>query len=221
MKSFRIFIFSSVVIFFSLTGGLSQNKALDVIKMLQKKYTTIHDFSAELRQIQTFKFSDKPDTIKMTISLLKEDYFKIETSQMMLVTDGKIVKDYAIQEQQITIDDFSRTPNSFLPKDFLFEFPKKYTPVDFKRENRGKKTGYTIVMEPKKPDEEIMQTLQVWIDAADSLVKYVHYTDFNNNSYIYFFNNYTVDNGFTAKDFELKIPAGVTPKIVDLRKKKE
>ena len=201
-------------------GVLAQKKAQDVIKMLQKRYDTLNDFTADLLQVQAFEFSGVTDTTQLIISLLKKDYFKIETPDVILVTDGKTVKEYSIYEQKVTIDELGQSENSFLPREFLFDFPKRYTPVDFRREARNGTSGFTIVMEPKKPDEEIMQTLEVWIDAADSLVKYVRYSDFNDNENRYNLSNYKVDIGLTPQEFEIIIPEEADVRTIDLRRKK-
>ena len=202
-------------------SAFAQKRAQHIINMLQKKYETFDDFSADLLQIQEFLFSEAQDTTEQKIALLKQDYFKIETAEITLVTDGKIIKEYNRYEQKITIDEIDNTsPNTYFPREFLFEFPERYVPVDFRQETRSGSRGFTLVMEPKKPDEEIIQTLEVWVDAADSLVKYIRYADFNDNENIYILSNIQIDRGLIPEYFELRIPDGVTVKTVDLRRKK-
>jgi len=219
MKRNHLVLCVYMIIIFGLSAQsvFGQNKAQDVIKFLQKKYNTINDFTADLIQIQEFGFSGAKDTTQLTIALLKKDYFKIKTSDITIITDGKIVKDYSIYEKRVTIDYYEKSQNSMLPREFLFEFPKRYIPADFRSETRYESSGFALEMEPKNPDEEIMQTLEVWVDAADSLVKYVSYTDFNDTETIYELSNYKIDTGLTPKDFELKYPKGT--KVIDLRKK--
>ena len=197
----------------------AQNRARDVIKLLQERFESLNDFTADLVQVRKFEFSGVTDSSSMKISLLKEDFFKIESSNVVIVTDGKIISDYDIFEKRLTIDDVDESStDSFLPRDFLFKFPDRYDPVDFRLEDRDGSKGYLIAMEPKKPDEEIMQSLEIWIDSADSLIKYVRYTDIDDNDNVYFLSNYKIDIGLTPEHFELIPAEGV--KVVDLRRKK-
>ncbi|KPK90419.1 hypothetical protein AMJ80_08415 [bacterium SM23_31] len=208
----------ALILGLTVQGVFAQDKVQDVIKFLQKKYDKINDFTADLLQIQEFGFSGAKDTTQLSIALLKKDYFKIKTADITIVTDGKIVQDYSISEKRVTIDYYEKSQNSILPREFLFEFPKRYSPVDFRREERYGSTGFILEMEPKKPDEEPIQALEVWIDAADSLVKYVRNTDLNDTDTIFILSNYKTDTGLTPKDFELKYPDGT--KVINLTKKK-
>ena len=205
-------------LFFAGTSH-AQDRARDAIKLMQERYRSLSDFTAELIQVRVFEFSGVTDSSSMNISLLKDDFFKIESSNVVIVTDGKQISDHNILDMRITIDDVDASSNdSFLPRDFLFEFPDRYDPVDYLPEQRNGSSGFLIAMEPKKPDEEIMQSLEVWFDSADSLVKYVRYTDIDDNDNIYFLSNYKIDIGLTPEHFELIPAEGV--KVVDLRRKK-
>ena len=205
--------------FITARASHAQNRANDVIKLMQEKFDSLNDFTADLLQVSVFEFSGVTDSSSLKISLLKEDFFKIESPNVVIVTDGKEIRDYDIFEKRLTIDDVDESANdSFLPRDFLFKFPDRFDPVDFRFEVRNGSNGYLIAMEPKKPDEEIILSLEVWFDSADSLVKYVRYTDIDDNVSVYFLSNYKIDIGLTPKHFELNPADGV--KVVDLRRKK-
>lgn len=197
----------------------AQNRARDAIKLLQERFESLNNLTADLVQVRKFEFSGVTDSSSMKISLLKEDFFKIESSNVVIVTDGKTISDYDIFEKRLTIDDVDGSAtDTFLPRDFLFKFPDRYDPVDYRLEDRYGSKGYLIAMEPKKPDEEFIISLEIWIDSADSLVKYVRYTDIDDNDNVYFLSNYKIDVGLTPEHFELIPAEGV--KVVDLRRKK-
>ncbi len=217
-----IFICSGLVLLhFFADYSFAQGSAQSAIRMMQERYEKINDFSADLFHVREFLFSGTSDTTDQKISLLKEDYFKIETADLILVTDGVVVKDYSIYERRITIDEVdSRSSESFLPKDFLFEFPKRYIPVDYRKSVYKDRTAIILELEPKNPDEELMQHLEVRIDPADSLVKYVKYVDFNENENIYIIDNYYVNTGLTPEDFDILLPDGADIRVIDLRSNK-
>ncbi len=218
-----IFVMSPLVIslYVYATPVHAQRSAQNAIKILQKKYDELNDFSADLLHVREFLFSSEKDTSSQKISLLKENYFKIETSDMIFVTDGITVKDYSLYEKRVTIDIVdNRSSDSFLPKDFLFEFPERYNLVDYRESSYQGKPIYILALEPKNPDEELMQYLEVQIDPADSLVKYVKYTDFNENENIYILDNYHVDTGLAPEQFDIHLPDDTDIRIIDLRSKK-
>ena len=204
----------------SIQDTTAQNRASDVIKLLQKRFETLSDFTADLLQVREFEFSGVVDSSFLKIALLKEDYFKIESSNIIFVTDGKTIEDYDILEKRMTIDEADENSrDSLLPRELLFEFPKRFSPVDYISEDRYGSSGFLISLEPKKPDEELMQILVVWFDSADSLVKYVRYVDIEDNKNVYVLSNYKIDTGLTPEDFKINPPEGT--RIVDLRPKKD
>lgn len=214
-KILRLTIYLIITTLFSV-NLTAQKNANQVIKEMQKKFTGLKDFDTEFLQIEIWDLYGKVDTLRGRLSHMKKDYFKIETDGAILITDGEKVWDYNIPERQIIIDKFDKSRDSFIIRDYLFDFPKRFITVDFRAEERGGKQGYYLEMEPKKPDEETIQELAVWIDAADFIVKMAKYTDFNDNIVEFILQNFKADTGLSKDDFILKIPEGV--KVMDLTK---
>lgn len=209
----------ALICLFFIRTSQAQNRPRDAIKLMQERYKLLNDFTADLTQVRFMEFSGVTDTSLTKISLLKEDFFKIESPNVVIVTDGKTLTDLDIFDNRLTIDDVDPSANdSFLPRELLFEIPDRFDPVDFRVEERYGSNGFLVAMEPKKPDEEIILSLEVWIDSADSLVKYARYTDIDDIEYVYYLSNYKIDIGLTPEHFELIPGEGV--KVVDLRRKK-
>jgi outer membrane lipoprotein-sorting protein len=199
-------------------AAYAQTRSSDVIKLVQDKYKAIENFKAEFIQVQEWTLLEMADTTSGTISLVKPDYVIIESEEYRVMTDGKSVWDYKLLENSAIIDIFEPGGNTFLPREFLFEFPERYYPVDFRNEQRNGKDGYVIEMEPRKPDEEIMQYLEVWIESGIWVVKQVKYTDINDDILHYFLTNYEINTDLSVEDFE-NLKPGKDVKIRDLRKK--
>ncbi|MFC1513911.1 outer membrane lipoprotein carrier protein LolA [candidate division KSB1 bacterium] len=217
----RVFIISFISVLFICViaaESFSQRRAKDVINIIQEKYKRINDLKADLLQIEEVGFYAVLDTAQIKISLLKEDYFRIESTDAVWVTDGKISQDFNRTKNILTIDDFREDDDTISPKKFLFEFPDKYNIEDFRQESKFNSSGFILEMVPKKPDDEMTQFMEVWVDAADSLVKYVRTIDFNESEKIFILGNYVTNTGLTKVDFEIKTNAETRP--IDLRKKK-
>ncbi|MCP4725227.1 MAG: outer membrane lipoprotein carrier protein LolA [bacterium] len=196
----------------------AQTRSRDVIKLVQDKYEAIDNFKAEFLQVQEWTLLEMADTTSGTISLVKPDYLIIESPEVRMMTDGKSVWDYKLLENSAIIDIFESGGNTFLPKEFLFDFPERYYPVDFRTEQRDGKNGYVIEMEPKNPDEEFMQYLEVWIEAEIWVVKQVKYTDINDDILHFFLTNYEINTDISVEDFE-NLKPGKDVSIRDFRKK--
>jgi len=208
---------------FMMTGCLAprlyaQKNAGEVIKAMQDRYERLLDFETDFLQIEVWELTGAVDTLSGVMAHLKKEFFKIETGNVHIMTDGVKVWEYNIPDKQVIIDKLDEEQDSFLLKTYLFDFPKRFITVDFRREERDGRQGYYIEMEPKKPDEEAIQSLHVWIDAADTIVKMVRVTDFNDNDVIYILKNFRADVGLEPGDFQLKIPEGEKVKIIDLTK---
>ncbi len=219
-KLYLTVIISALLPAFSVNNLIAQMRSSDVIKLVQDKYKAMENFKAEFFQVQEWTLLETADTTRGNISLVKPDFLIIETTEARLLTDGKSVWDYKLLENSARIDIFESGGSTFLPREFLFEFPDRYITVDFRNEQRNGKDGYIIELEPKEPDEEFMQYLEVWIEADIWVVKQVKYTDINEDILHYYLSNYEINTSMSVEDFE-KLKPGKDVKIRDLRKKGE
>ncbi len=218
IKNIQFAVLGLIFLFASFSEADAQKSSNDVLKLVRDKYNDMINFQADYLHIQNWTYSEIIDTVRGEITLLKPDYYILESSDIRFMTDGKAVWDYNLLENKANIDHYEKTDDTFLLKDYLFEFPKRFITVDFRQEERGCVPGFVIEMEPKKPEEEMMQNLEVWVDALVWAVKQVKYVDIDETVTHYMLNNYRVDVEFTQVDFDEKKP-GTGVKIRDLRKK--
>ncbi|MFC1564404.1 outer membrane lipoprotein carrier protein LolA [candidate division KSB1 bacterium] len=217
-KHILTIITAMTLLLISASSSEAQRRSSDVIKLIQDQYNAIENFKAEFLQVQEWTILEMSDTLRGSISLIKPDYFIIETSETRLMTDGKSVWDYKLLEKSAIIDKFDPEGESFLPKEFLFEFPKRYYAVDFRQEERNGKDGFVIEMDPKNPDEEIMQHLEVWVESGIWVVKQVKYTTIDDDILHYYLNNYEINTDINVGIFE-NLKPGSEVRIRDFRKK--
>jgi len=205
------------------TGGgcelHAQKSAGEVIKNMQNIYKNLKDFESSFLQIEEWDLAGTVDTVQGRMAHLKDDFFKIETDNITIMTDGKKVWDYNIFEEQLVIDYLDKDDkDSFLLNNYLFDFPKRFSTVDFIPEKRNGADGFFISLEPKNPDEEWIVALEVWIDAADFVVKMARYTDYNDNVIIFILEDFKGNVGLKPEAFKLTIPEGKKVKTIDLTK---
>lgn len=199
----------------------AQKSAGDVIKEMQKQYEVLKSFESEFIQIEEWLFSETQDTLSGSMVHLKEDYFSVSTGTKTLMTDGEKVWELDLLEEQLVIDFMDDSEDSFLLKNYMFDFPKRFITVDFREEAREGNPGYFISLEPKNPDEETIIALEVWIDAADFIVKMARYTDFNDNIAVFILKDFKPNVNVSPDKFKPEIPEGMNVKIIDLTKGEE
>jgi len=221
MKTYRqIFpcIAAFIVTLLCIQTAFAQKNAGDVIRQMQKNYNDLTGFESVFIQVEEWQLAGTVDTLRGTMSHLKKDYFRIDTDNTSIMTDGKKVWEYNQLEEQLVIDFMDESRDSFLLKSYLFDFPRRFLTVDFRREERSGRPGFFIAMEPKKPDEETILALEVWIDAADFVVKMARYTDFNDNIVVFIIEDFKPNSSLTPESFKPDIPEGKKVRVIDLTK---
>ncbi|MFC1732966.1 outer membrane lipoprotein carrier protein LolA [candidate division KSB1 bacterium] len=195
----------------------AQKNDSEVIRLMQNTYNRIEDFRADFLMIETWELAESVDTLRGTMTHMKDDFFKIETANDIISTDGETVWHYDMLEAQFIIDYLDKSKDSFVIRDYLFEFPRRFSTVDFRREEYDGRPGFLIALEPKNPDEETFIFLEVWIDAADYVVKKARSRDFNDNDVEFILENIEINLGLSSKAFtEFKL--GENVRTIDLTK---
>jgi len=212
-----IFKLKTIVLGFSIVFLFAQpfQDAQEVIRKVQEKYNSIEDLKADFQQISVWQLAGTTDTLRGIIYLKKENYFKIETSEQVIVTDGKSVWNLSKIDNQIVIDKFEESEDYILPKDFLFTFPKDYKTTFFEKKDKTKDEAiYSILMKAKSEDE-FYQDLQIKVESPQYLIREVKLTDINENDTYLVLENIEIDTKLTKTLFQIKQEPGI--EIIDMR----
>lgn len=187
--------------------------AKDIVKQVQNKYKKTEDIQSNLEEVFLWKLTQNQDTVRGKIYLKKENYFRIETTTQVIVTDGRQVWTYSPINNQTVIDNFRPTEEKFLPQQFIFSFSKDYrAELGGEEEIEGKKC-YVLLLQPLK-EHLIVKQAKVWID-KEWITRRVQYTDVNDNLTTYIFRNIQFNVKLKRELFKFESPSGT--EIIDMR----
>jgi len=214
-----IFVTMTVVFAFGAAESQSTGKtkftATQVLEKVEEMYATVNDATAEFTQTVSFKYAKIEQSFSGTVSMKKKNKYRVESQQQTLVTDGAIVWVYSPVNNQVLIDLFRESPNTFSPEKFLVGLPKNFraTLVD---DNTPEGHAATVLkLLPKSDVSKFVKSLKVWINDNDWSVRRVEYVDMNETRTVYSLKSITFNSGISDERFVFKVPEKA--EVVDLR----
>ena len=214
-----IFVTMTVVFAFGAAESQSTGKtrftATQVLEKVEEMYATVNDATAEFTQTVSFKYAKIEQSFSGTVSMKKKNKYRVESQQQTLVTDGAIVWVYSPVNNQVLIDLFRESPNTFSPEKFLVGLPKNFraTLVD---DNTPEGHAATVLkLLPKSDVSKFVKSLKVWINDNDWSVRRVEYVDMNETRTVYSLKSIIFNSGISDERFVFKVPEKA--EVVDLR----
>ena len=216
----RIIIVTMTVVFAfgaaeSQSTGKTRFTATQVLEKVEEMYATVNDATAEFTQTVSFKYAKIEQSFSGTVSMKKKNKYRVESQQQTLVTDGAIVWVYSPVNNQVLIDLYRESPNTFSPEKFLVGLPKNFraTLVD---DNTPEGHAATVLkLLPKSDVSKFVKSLKVWINDNDWSVRRVEYVDMNETRTVYSLKSITFNSGISDERFVFKVPEKA--EVVDLR----
>jgi len=197
------------------SSGKSKFTATEVLEKVEEMYATVNDASAEFTQTVTFKYAKVEQSFSGTVSMKKKNKYRVESQQQTLVTDGATVWVYSPVNNQVLIDIYRESPNTFSPEKFLVGLPKNFRAAivdDPTPEGHG---ATVLKLLPKSDVSKFMKSLKVWINDNDWSVRRVEYIDMNETRTVYSLKAITFNSGIADERFSFKVPE--KSEVVDLR----
>ena len=206
----------------SQSTGKIKLTATEVLEKVEEMYATVNDASAEFTQTVSFKYAKVEQSFSGTVSMKKKNKYRVESQQQTLVTDGATVWAYSPVNNQVLIDTYRESPNTFSPEKFLVGLPKNFRAalVDDNTLNESslRPEGHAatvLKLLPKSDVSKFVKSMKVWINDNDWSVRRVEYIDMNETRTVYSLKSITFNSGISDERFTFKVPEKV--EIVDLR----
>jgi chaperone LolA len=119
--------FSLILAFLSvfIVNSLFAQDAQEIIHQVQAKYKGIKDAKAGFSQTVKPK-SGKSQSSSGTIYIQKENKYRIESKDQVVVTDGVTSWSYSAKKNQVVIDNYKESGNTFSPNKYLFDYPENF-----------------------------------------------------------------------------------------------
>jgi outer membrane lipoprotein-sorting protein len=205
----------SVLLIVALTAGASAQTAGDLLGRIQKKYESMKNVCADYTQTFRWELAGETQSFEGRICTRNGVQFRIETSDQLIITDGKTVWTMPRGNNQVIIDDASENSDSnpFL-KSFLQNFIDNYTGELLATETIDGAPHYHLRLTARSGDE-FTKEVEIWADQKSLLMNKIRQLNLDGNSSIYEVRNIDLNAGLTDASFKPEIPAGY--EIVDMR----
>ncbi len=196
----------------SVEGMSGGETAKEVLEHIQKKYESISD--ATLNFSQEVTLSRIKQQQRGILFLKKENKYRLELERQTIVTDGRTVWSYSSLNNQVLIDNYRDNKKTLSPENILAAAPEDYFATLLGEEKLGGMNVVALKLVPKK-DDGILQSLKLWVDDSDWLIRKAEIMDINEKSTRYTVERVKLNSGLDDSRFIYQIPADVD--VVDLR----
>ncbi len=192
------FLFVFISSLFALESGE------ELVKLLQNKFNTISDLSADFHQTSNGKV-----TLAGKIFYAKVNKMRLELKSLTIVSDGKTNWSYNKKEKKVIISNYDPDDPSIISlKKIINDYPSHCTLTI-------EKDGNTNILNliPSK-SKLSFKNAKIYI-SSDNLIQKINLTDQNNNRVQIEFSNYELNKDISTSTFTFTPPKG--SKVIDLR----
>ncbi len=197
----RIFI---TIIFIFTATTFSQNDADKVLNDLQTKYDTIKDLSVEFTQSGNGK-----NKLAGILILKKENKLRIDTRNLIIVTDGTTSWSYNKKQNKVIISNYDENdPGVFSISELVYELPAD-SEIKLTIEN-----GQNVLTLTPNSYEYNFNSVKLYL-SEDNLISKVVIDDAAIGKVEAKFSNYKLNQNLKDSEFLFNPPEG--SKIIDLR----
>ena len=198
---FRIFI--TIIFVFAVTA-YSQNDADIVIKDLQTKFDKIKDLSVEFTQSANGK-----NRLAGVLFIKKENKLKIDTKNLIIITDGKTSWSYNKKENKVIISSYNENdPSVFSINELVYELPAE-SDIELSNDN-----GQNVLKLTPNSYEYSFDNVKLWL-GKDNLINKVELNDAAMGEVEVKFSNYQPNQNLKDSEFSFTPPEG--SRIIDIR----
>ena len=195
---------SIVVIFVFTYTSYSQNDADKVMKDLQSKFDTIKDLSVEFTQSANGK-----SKLAGMLFIKKENKLRINTKNLIIVSDGKTSWSYNKTENKVIISSYDENdPGVFSINELVYELPAQ-SDIELSNDN-----GLNVLKLTPNSYEYSFDNVKLWL-GEDNLINKVELNDAAMGKVEVKFSNYQLNQNLIDSDFSFTPPEG--SRIIDIR----
>lgn len=207
----KIIRYVLIILFIFLFKNCFPQDAQEIIKNVQSKYNSISDATANYSQSVKYS-SGKSASSSGVIYIQKEDKYRIETKNDIIVTDGVTSWAYSKKKNQVIIDNYKSDGNTFSPNKFLFNYP-----VNFYSDLEGSETVsgsdcYILKLTPRNKGS--IKEAKIYVDKSSYLIRKITIST-SESVTTYTLKKINLDSGVSSSKFTFTPPDGV--EVIDLR----
>ncbi|MDZ7724287.1 MAG: outer membrane lipoprotein carrier protein LolA [candidate division KSB1 bacterium] len=181
----------------------------DVLKSVRDTYQSFETVCAEYTQTFHWTLANETRQITGKICTRNGKKFRINTSDQLIVTDGKTLWTVNKMNDQVLIDDATGEQDNPFLKSFYDTYLEHYS-ADF---CSGDSEFLCIVLTAEQQGE-FNQTVRLWVDKKN-MIRKIERTDINNNRTVFDIQSIETDITLPAETFVYEPDAN--QEIIDLR----
>lgn len=192
----------------------------EVIERVQKQFDKLRTLSARFEKRHFWKLVDQTQSVKGHLHVEKPNRFRLESEIRTVVTDGKTAWSYDPQNEQVLLNDYVAVEDDRSYEKLLFDlvllggYEDRFTPTYVSEEKvRGKRCH--VVDLRSKDQGAYIETVRLWIDRKEWLVRRVEYQNINGDVTTYELDQLKRNKKLKEGVFRFVAPEGV--EVVDLR----
>jgi chaperone LolA len=197
-----------------ITSANMEITAKEIIEKVQSKYKTIDNITAKFSQKVKFQVSKIEQEYSGALYVKKENKYRIETDQQILITDGKTTWAYSLQNKQVVIDNYKEDKNTLSPDKFLLQYPEDYYSTLLGQEKVVNNQTYILKLTPKN-DNSFIKSMKVWVDDNEWFIRKIEWSDINENVTTYIVKKIEINSKMNDDKFNFSPSKDV--QVIDLR----
>lgn len=182
--------------------------AKEELSSIQYRFKSAKSFTADFAQVTKTGLDKNEFKSSGKIQFKKNNKFRIELKDQLLITDGKTVWNHNTKQKKVIITRFDSEPSVLSLDKFILEYPQECE-VSF----TGDSSQKIIQLIPKKKNPEF-KSIKIYPDET-SLLSKVEFTDANGNYFSFEFSNVKLNENLNDRQFSYIVPKGT--RAVDLR----
>jgi outer membrane lipoprotein carrier protein len=203
-----LFLITFILIMGAFTQKASCITADELALQVEKKYRSFESLSVDFIKVVRSEIFDSESSVGGKMIFKNPDKFRIETKKETIVSDGKFIWTYSVENEQVIKNLTERSSDFFTPYQYLSNFRSEYIPH---LEGEGKiegKRSYKLLLSSKKK-EAFIKKMTVWVDKESLLAKKLEYEDSNDNQITLTFRRIKTNHKFKDSEFVFEAPPGV------------
>lgn len=197
-----------------LAGMLSLAAQQNIVENVQRTYRGIDNAIIEYDQTVRFPMTRSEQTFEGIVYMKRPDYYRIESEQQTVVTDGETIWSYNPFTEQVIIDLFREDDQMFTPDRFLLDIPDDFYVTVGDREDVQGKSLIMLRLVPKD-EHQFVRSMRLWVDDDEWIVRKAEVEDLNDNRTVYRVRAIQLNVGVDEELFSYRPPENA--EIIDLR----
>jgi len=154
----------------------------------------------EFKRSDKYVLREKSIEINGILKTCKAGQFRLESSELMVISDGKIIWRYSKANNQVIIENATTIGLEIDPLQILEKYEREFEPSVVESEWVIDKDCWSILFENQKPESQ-KKTVKIWVDKDTFYPLKILFEDRDGNSISYLITEIHLKKSISPKTF--------------------